>query len=211
MKTKICRICLEEDDKVISPCNCKGSAEFVHEACLQKWRRNQRRFRCEICHSHYNLSSNYLNRCFIRLGCYLAVLIYGYTILLSVRFVLSVFGLAPAVSRTEQYHLEIDGKKIVKLLYRLFYATGPGLLMVSPSVQAKRTRVSRWTYRYIALWIASHHLAFMSPWIAFVSDLLYISLSCVGLCRLLYDSWLTSALISPAVNLILVDLHHDLH
>lgn len=36
----MCRIChCEEkaDEAFISPCNCNGSLNFVHQACLQKW------------------------------------------------------------------------------------------------------------------------------------------------------------------------------
>ena len=35
----LCRICHCEDtiDNLDSPCNCKGSLQFVHRKCLQKW------------------------------------------------------------------------------------------------------------------------------------------------------------------------------
>ena len=56
-KSFTCRICLEQDFRIqmISPCQCKGTLEFVHKACLSKWRSidGASRFRCEICHSHY--------------------------------------------------------------------------------------------------------------------------------------------------------------
>ncbi|VDN89625.1 unnamed protein product [Brugia pahangi] len=34
-----CRICLEEDNEsnLISPCECRGSLQFVHTRCLQQW------------------------------------------------------------------------------------------------------------------------------------------------------------------------------
>ncbi|OZC05132.1 zinc finger, C3HC4 type [Onchocerca flexuosa] len=34
-----CRICLEEDNEsnLISPCECRGSLQFVHIRCLQHW------------------------------------------------------------------------------------------------------------------------------------------------------------------------------
>ena len=35
-----CRICYsneEVDDRLIKPCNCKGSMENVHEKCINKW------------------------------------------------------------------------------------------------------------------------------------------------------------------------------
>lgn len=35
----MCRICHEETNKdlLISPCNCNGTLNFVHQACLSKW------------------------------------------------------------------------------------------------------------------------------------------------------------------------------
>lgn len=53
-----CRICLETDNNLINPCSCKGSAEFVHISCLEKWRGLDKELRkytyCEVCNSKYN-------------------------------------------------------------------------------------------------------------------------------------------------------------
>ena len=208
---KICRICLEEDDNVISPCNCKGTSQYVHESCLSQWRKNQRRFRCEVCHSQYNLKRNILYTVGIRILCFAAVLVYSFTILLSLRFVLWFFGLTPQVSRSEHYGVLLVGSDWIKWIYKCLGTTGPGLLLVAPSVQAKRHRVSRWSFRYFFCWIFSHRLAFCSPFIAYFSDVIYISLTFAGLVRILYDSWFTSALLSPTVNLIWMDLNTDLN
>lgn len=86
--TKQCRLCFEEceasvelppagsaqqnvrvryystDDpslgQLISPCNCTGSARYIHEGCLDAWRRNaaQRKhfWECNICHYRYQFS-----------------------------------------------------------------------------------------------------------------------------------------------------------
>jgi hypothetical protein len=35
---KSCRICFEENGELISPCNCKGTLQYVHPKCLSKWR-----------------------------------------------------------------------------------------------------------------------------------------------------------------------------
>lgn len=49
-----CRICLEDDPVgLIAPCECKGSCEFVHEACLKEWMRTGNREDCEICHAPF--------------------------------------------------------------------------------------------------------------------------------------------------------------
>lgn len=57
---KICRFCLSSKNvsinPLISPCNCKGSLEFVHLKCLNRWRRMdiQRNARlCSLCLTNY--------------------------------------------------------------------------------------------------------------------------------------------------------------
>jgi hypothetical protein len=57
---KICRFCLcnkqTRKNPLISPCNCKGSLEFVHLKCLNRWRRMDvlRNGRlCSLCQTDY--------------------------------------------------------------------------------------------------------------------------------------------------------------
>ncbi|XP_047135836.1 E3 ubiquitin-protein ligase MARCHF2 isoform X1 [Hydra vulgaris] len=33
----ICRICLENSDNLIAPCECSGTMKYVHESCIVKW------------------------------------------------------------------------------------------------------------------------------------------------------------------------------
>ncbi|GAA6006456.1 hypothetical protein JCM10207_004940 [Rhodosporidiobolus poonsookiae] len=58
----MCRICFsgpDEDDlgKLFSPCMCRGTSRFVHQACLEGWRKasqNQRSFyACDLCNYKY--------------------------------------------------------------------------------------------------------------------------------------------------------------
>lgn len=49
-----CRICLEEDTPLISPCACKGSSGYIHERCLTKWIETSDKNKCEICHEEYS-------------------------------------------------------------------------------------------------------------------------------------------------------------
>ena len=53
-----CRICFEEnnyyENRLISPCLCKGTQKFIHTNCLKEWRRvnannPEKRDNCEIC------------------------------------------------------------------------------------------------------------------------------------------------------------------
>ena len=54
----ICRICLESDSvsKLMTPCQCRGTAQYVHRYCLQRWlksRETHKRMKCEICKTYY--------------------------------------------------------------------------------------------------------------------------------------------------------------
>jgi RING-variant domain len=55
----LCRYCLEEDHRknLIMPCNCSGTQAFVHRACLDRWRSNDRdqpKFnKCLVCNTEY--------------------------------------------------------------------------------------------------------------------------------------------------------------
>jgi RING-variant domain len=46
--------------QLISPCKCSGSARFIHEGCLQAWRKNAAEkkhfWECNICHYQYQFS-----------------------------------------------------------------------------------------------------------------------------------------------------------
>lgn len=62
----ICRFCLDSGqtptNPLISPCNCKGSVEFIHLVCLNKWRiQNPERNReiCNLCSVAYRIPSLY--------------------------------------------------------------------------------------------------------------------------------------------------------
>jgi hypothetical protein len=66
---EVCRFCLEreEGEKMVAPCKCRGSQQFVHKKCLEKWQetvmKNARRFpegnkvkdvnRCSVCKEKY--------------------------------------------------------------------------------------------------------------------------------------------------------------
>ena len=63
-----CRICFERDtdiprDCLISPCKCKGTSEFVHKSCLDKWRMTNREGeawrKCMECHTPYEFTNAY--------------------------------------------------------------------------------------------------------------------------------------------------------
>ncbi|KAG0242608.1 hypothetical protein BGX31_000133 [Mortierella sp. GBA43] len=62
---RLCRICLDSEDdptsettRLISPCNCKGSAQYVHLGCLQTWQRlsvrKESSTNCDVCRQVYS-------------------------------------------------------------------------------------------------------------------------------------------------------------
>lgn len=46
-----CRICYEgpNEQKLIQPCDCKGSVSFIHVSCFLKWMETREDKKCEIC------------------------------------------------------------------------------------------------------------------------------------------------------------------
>ena len=52
---KRCRVCLEGEANgpLVQPCACRGSAMWIHQHCLEKWRRTGPRkdaaYRCGQC------------------------------------------------------------------------------------------------------------------------------------------------------------------
>jgi len=60
---RICHMASSEKlkDSLVSPCRCKGSLQFIHHSCLQKWLEisiidHKARPCCELCLYHYNCS-----------------------------------------------------------------------------------------------------------------------------------------------------------
>ena len=71
LQTPVCRICLEsnnsQEDKLIKPCACKGSASTVHEQCIEKWLKltnstlkQARNRKCKLCLKSFVLNENKL-------------------------------------------------------------------------------------------------------------------------------------------------------
>ena len=52
---KKCRLCWgdEGDGSLVQPCACRGSAKWIHKACLEEWRRTSPKqdaaYRCGQC------------------------------------------------------------------------------------------------------------------------------------------------------------------
>ena len=57
---KACRICLDDEPPFISPCDCRGTAKFVHRSCLDEWRAQQSVplafTHCSVCRFEYEVT-----------------------------------------------------------------------------------------------------------------------------------------------------------
>ena len=57
---KRCRLCYggEEDSPLVQPCACNGSMKWIHEHCLEQWRRTSTRedaaYCCGECRDYYH-------------------------------------------------------------------------------------------------------------------------------------------------------------
>ena len=50
-----CRLCFSEEDidKMVSPCNCKGSIKYIHPTCLRQCIHFSNTTKCGVCKTHY--------------------------------------------------------------------------------------------------------------------------------------------------------------
>jgi hypothetical protein len=73
MEDPTCRICLESNGPLFSPCLCNGTMKYVHEDCLETWHKKSinvlSHTRCEQCKYTYRFKSNYLRTLLIYGGC----------------------------------------------------------------------------------------------------------------------------------------------
>ena len=56
---KICRICYENDSKLIYPCKCSGSIKWIHESCLKKWIETSNKNICPQCKYEYKKQTKF--------------------------------------------------------------------------------------------------------------------------------------------------------
>ena len=58
-----CKICFDSsnssDNPLINPCNCKGTIEYIHKECLEKWIQLSKNHNCSVCLIPYRLQYNY--------------------------------------------------------------------------------------------------------------------------------------------------------
>ena len=83
--SEICRICLSSNslNDLISPCNCKGSQQYVHESCLDNWletvmdnvltspsgKNAGNIFRCNVCYASITWGRTWFDIAVNDIGC----------------------------------------------------------------------------------------------------------------------------------------------
>ncbi|XP_015914081.1 E3 ubiquitin-protein ligase MARCHF2 [Parasteatoda tepidariorum] len=52
---QMCRICYSgpSRERLLRPCKCKGTIEYVHRNCLERWLETTNYEACELCHHHF--------------------------------------------------------------------------------------------------------------------------------------------------------------
>lgn len=52
----VCRICYgnEEEERLVAPCKCAGSVQFMHQSCLMTWLQSSSNH-CELCKVQYQI------------------------------------------------------------------------------------------------------------------------------------------------------------
>lgn len=68
-----CRICLDTDDpySMVAPCNCRGSAEFIHKTCLEEYLRHFPDGVCRVCRENMLSADTYIIFTQVLLFCWL--------------------------------------------------------------------------------------------------------------------------------------------
>ncbi len=70
-QVKECRICLGDEGKLISVCECKGTQAFVHLKCINRWRYtfpqgHDRHIICNLCFAPYNIPVPFWKRDYVK-------------------------------------------------------------------------------------------------------------------------------------------------
>lgn len=118
-----CRICFERDGQLIAPCQCTGTAKYVHRECLQKWRQigpEEALKRCEICNFEYQITSMDID-VDNRATCHLFIkIIYDIIIGLGLNFIGTVALVKYTMDQSDENEFDLDGNENSEYLFKLY-------------------------------------------------------------------------------------------
>ena len=192
---KVCRFCLDDKNEkknpFLSPCKCKGSIEFVHLYCLNRWRNQnleQNYKACSLCHTNYSLPNEYSLEQVPKPNIYLIVLEYPILTNLTVHYVWGV-----TIGMTTYRDVNIIGSYYyLQVFYNLYYI----------SSMIFRFRVLKQT-RYLNLWKQQARYLFFPFYLALllISFQTYIPFSWITTNFVMTMFWHTHLQILHQMNL----------
>lgn len=126
---KFCRICLETNDpqELMSPCDCKGSLQFVHFQCLKESVMYLKQYRCGICKKKFSgleVKVDQLRSClrFAEKSKWLLIMLLILTCILTFQLSVCLLMLIRALEKEEKDYLQAVTSCFWMLFYAGFYA-----------------------------------------------------------------------------------------
>ena len=224
-QTSNCRFCLDShdtaNDRLISPCACKGSAKYVHQACLQKWRDSAanpyNRVRCEICHSYYRLCfpfSSLFGITSATICCWLGYICYAFVMVHMFRWMFGIVGVQFSGSQMDEATLAQANSLTYNfaslqswLIRNLSPAVGgPCILLVGAyqtNTMASRLEPLKWWF--VASWLSVFQL---SP-VYFLADSLCLVCIVTGCYFVIHKSVKWSVATAPKLLVFLADVNNN--
>ena len=133
LEEKFCRICLDvcldtsEAQELMSPCDCKGSLEFVHFQCLKESVMHLKSYKCGICKKKFSgveVKVDQLRSClkFAEKSKWLIVMLILLTAVLTFQLSVCLLMLIRALEKETKDYLQAVTSCFWMLFYAGFYA-----------------------------------------------------------------------------------------
>lgn len=129
LEEKFCRICLDtsEEHELMSPCDCKGSLEFVHFQCLKESVMHLKSYKCGICKKKFagvEVKVDQIRSClkFAEKSKWLIVMLILLTAILTFQLSVCLLMLIRALDRESKDYLQALTSCFWMLFYAGFYA-----------------------------------------------------------------------------------------
>lgn len=126
--------------------------------------------------------------------------------MMSVQLILAFSGLLLFESRLEFYGYESKVRVLFELFYYSMHEVGPSILLVAPCISATKVESITSSVVLLALWVLTVYCSRISFYIALFSDSLYVISTVVGSSIFLRNVIETVNIVSPTINLVVLDL-----
>lgn len=90
---KECRICLESEGNLFSPCLCKGSNAYIHEECLLKMREANPNHlsECPTCKYKYKIQKTFISTVLCEENTIILSMIMSFLVVVLIAFILKIY------------------------------------------------------------------------------------------------------------------------